>query len=82
MAIGIISPTVFVSLKIAVCRDVWTGIETELAGGATSCFALASDCGKAIPNIDSETAIRIHPELKKLVEETLGVMFYELGDIY
>lgn len=66
----------------AVCRDVWTGFETEVAGGATSCFALAIDCGKAIPNIDSETAIRIHPDLKKVVEETLGVMFYELGNVY
>lgn len=63
-------------------RNGWGYDTMYLDGGATSCFALAIDCGKCIPKLDDAITITIHPELKQLVEQSLSVPCYEQYDIY
>lgn len=66
------------SQLVATGRDGWTGEEIQIRGGATYRFALVVDCGKCF----GFRPVKIHDELKRLVEETFGCRFYEVSDAY
>jgi len=63
---------------VATGRDGWTGAAHRVKGGTTYRFALVVDCGKFFGN----HRYRFHPQLKALIERTLGIATYEVPDFY
>jgi hypothetical protein len=62
-------------------RNGFTGEHGALIkGGVSYLFAVIVDCGKCIPEADTEISIR--PELKELCERHFGRPFYDVGDFY
>ncbi|MEN6625465.1 MAG: hypothetical protein ABFD69_04460 [Candidatus Sumerlaeia bacterium] len=73
--------TINVSNMKAEIRNGWTEDGRKIPGGGAYCMALVIDCGKCIPDTN-DGSIQVHPDLRKLCEETFQCEFYELGDVY
>jgi hypothetical protein len=68
------------SERSALVRDPWTGLESEVRGGATFRFALVVDCGKCIPR--DPISVRLKKELRQLCEYHWQQRFYEIVELY
>ena len=60
-------------------RDPWTGAAIRVPGGLCYRFAVVLDAGRGVPD---RRGLHAHPELRALVQRTLGVRLADLGEIY
>jgi hypothetical protein len=61
-------------------RNGWTGDERHVRGGALARFAIAIECGKAIPPV-ADGGISAATPLLEVMRNHFGVEFDQIGDV-